>query len=475
LKNLRKNIFSNILLTGSQVIFPLLTFPYITRVLSNESLGSVVYVDAFTQYFIIISSLGIPLYGVREIAKVSSDKMLRSKLVIELLIIKLILSVLLSVVLISLYFFTSTFDTNFGLIKLACLGIISSSFFIEWFYQGIQDFSFITKRSLIIRILSVFAIFFFVHHYDDNVIYYAILILVSVANSLVNFGYYLNSHHQRFNLNLEFKKHFKPLAVLFSINIAVSIYTVLDTIILGILTNYTDVSYYNVGFRISKIFSTIIISIGFVLIPRISKIYADQDFNSLKALISKSMSIVFILAIPFFFFNLVYAEEFIVLIAGKNYANAANAIRIFSINPLIIGICNVMGAQFLLPIGKEKKVLYATVFGLLISLTLNFSLIPYFGFIGASIACVSAESVVMIYIYFSAKKEIKLELDLNLLILILSTSILTGSFIYLFNDGNLFIAKLIIVILFYSVTFVLLNLFFFKNKFVTSVLKLNNE
>jgi O-antigen/teichoic acid export membrane protein len=464
-----------LILTGSQVIFPLITFPYITRVLSNEHLGTVVYIDAFTQYFIIFSSLGIPLYGVREIAKLNSDHSLRSKLVFELLIIKITLSIFFSLVLLSIYCFTTVFDQNLTLIKLACLGIISSSFLMEWFYQGIQNFSFITKRSIIIKLLSVIAIFAFVQQYNDHLIYYAILICISVANSIVNFNFYLKKHHQKFSEKLEFKKHLKPLFVLFSINLAVSVYTVLDTIILGFLTNYVDVSYYNVGFRISKIFSTIIISIGFVLVPKISKIYIDQDFELLRNIISKSLSVVFLLGVPFFFFNLIYAEEIIVLIAGKNYINAAQAIRIFSINPLIIGICNVLGTQFLLPIGKEKKILHATILGLIISLIFNFTLIPLLGFIGATIACVSAETGVALYIFLKAKKEIKLNLDINLLFLISTSLLITSLFIYLFRFEQFIVNKVVLMLVLYSITFIFLHFVLFKNKFINSILKINNE
>lgn len=466
----KKNIISNFVLTSSQFIFPLITFPYITKTLSNESLGSVIYVDAFTQYFIIFSALGIPLYGVREISKIKNDVQARSKLVTELLIIKLILTAFFILLFFLFYLFIPQLKINLPLLKLGCLSIISSSLLIEWFYQGIENYAYITKRTLFVKILSIAFILLLVKNLDDKVIYYAILVAANLLNATINFSYYLKTFHHNFIGKIELKKHFKPLITLFLINVAVSIYTVLDTIILGTLTDLKQVSYYDVTLKLSKIVWTVILGIGFVLVPRISILFKEKKTDELKSLMSKSFNIVFLITIPFCFFCLIFSKDILMLVSGDKYIVAENCLRLFSILPFIIGVCNIMGTQFLLPIGQEKKILHATVLGLIASLILNFSLIPYFGFMGAAVACVIAEISVCFYIYFATKKEIKLSIDFQLIKQILLSLLFSTIFICFFKPELKNIYCILISFGIYCLSFIALQFLYFKNAFIHSVL-----
>lgn len=468
--SIKKNMFSNFLLSSSTFIFPLITFPYITRTLSNESFGSVLYVDSFTQYFIIFSALGIPLYGVREISKVKDDVEARSKLVSELLIIKVSLAFFSILIFLSLLGFVSRLEENANLIKLGCLSIISSSFLIEWFYQGIENYAYITKRALFIKTLSVIAILMLVKHFDDKLIYYAIIVGVNVLNALINFSYYLKTHHYKVVKTLEFRKHLKPLTTLFFISVAISVYTVLDIMILGTLTNPKEVSLYSVPLRLSKIVWTVVLGIGFVLIPRLSALFNQNKIQEMKHLMTKSFSLVFLITIPFCFYSLVFTKELLVLVAGENYLNAVNALKLFSVLPLIIGVCNIMGTQFLLPIGKEKQMLHATLIGLALSLILNFSLIPNFGFIGAAVACLVAETAVCAYIYFIATKEINISIDLSLLKLIILSLVVTAIYIYFTKHQVENTYAIVISFGIYTLSFLVLHFFYFKNDFVNSIL-----
>lgn len=466
---IKKNMFSNFLLSTSTFIFPLITFPYITRTLSNESLGAVLYIDAFTQYFIIFSALGIPLYGVREVSKVKNNSEARSKLVAELLIIKTLLTIALVLLFLSLFYFISGFKTNTALVKLACLSLISSTFLMEWFYQGIENYTFITKRTLIIKSLSVIAIILLVKKFDDKVIYYAILVSVNCFNALINFGYYLLKHHRKFEKKLEIKKHLKPLVTIFLISVAVSVYTVLDTIILGTLTDLKQVSYYSVPLKLSKIVWTLVIGIGFVLIPKISNLFKQGMFDEVRAIMTKSFSIVFLITIPFCFYSLVFSKDLLILISGNKYIEATNALKIFSFLPLIVGICNILGTQFLLPIGKENKILHATLVGLALSLILNFSLIPYFRFMGAAMACLIAELSVCFYVYMIVKNEIVISIDKKLLFHILLSLSITLTFICLIKNSIPNLYCILSSLLIYVLSFITLQIAYFRNTFITLI------
>ncbi len=463
-------MISNFLLSSSTFIFPLITFPYITRTLSNESLGSVIYLDSFTQYFVIFSALGIPLYAVREISKIKNDIKARSKLVLELLIITTGLAVFSILVFLSLSHFVQSLKSSSDLIKLGCLSIISSSFLIEWFYQGIENYSYITKRTLIVKMLSVIAILFFVKHFDDKLIYYAILVAVNGLNALINFTYYLNTHHHKVMETLEIKKHLKPLITIFLINVAVSVYTVLDTMILGTLTDAKQVSYYSVPLRLSKIVWTVVLGIGFVLIPRISALFNQKKLEEMKSLMTKSFSIVFLITIPFCFYSLLFSKDLLMLVAGDKYLDASNALKLFSVLPFVIGACNIMGTQFLLPIGKEKKMLHATLVGLIFSLSLNFLLIPHFGFMGAAIACLVAETTVCLYIFWVATKEISINIDTQLLKQIFFSLLITSVFIYFSIHQLKSIYCILLSFGVYGLSFIALQFLYFKNSFVNSIL-----
>ena len=463
-------MISNLILTSSNILFPLITFPYITHILSNDSYGRISFIDAFTSYFLTFSSIGIPFYGVREIAKVKHDPEKYSKLVMELAGFQLGLSIFFSFVFLVMQLYIPALHSNFALVRVACIIIISSSFSIDWFFQGTENFGYITKRSLFTKLLNVISIFLFIKASNDHFIYYLISALTILVNSSWNFIYFLRKFFHSFPGKLSVKPHIKPLLILFSINISISIYTVLDTIILGFLTNPATVSLYTVPLRLVKMYWTVVGSVGVVLIPRVANLFIQEDNQAITELIKKSSSIVFLLTVPFAGFCLVFPQEILHLISGEKYMHAVTAIRILAIVPLIIGFCNVLGSQFLLPIGQEKRILHATIIGLIVSLTLNFALIPYLKHLGAAIACLAAETSVCVFIFYSAKKRSTIKLDISLIMLIASSlfiSLLSG---FLLHRQLRDIALLSIAAAVYAGSFLVLQFTVFKNSFVTAIM-----
>lgn len=464
-------MISNMLLTTSTVLFPLITFPYITRTLSNASIGKFFFIDAFTQYFVTLSAVGIPYYGIREIAKIKNDAAQRSKLVAELITIQFTLAVVSSIILLIAHYFIADLKNEHGLVKVACLSIIGSSFLIEWFYQGMENFAYITTRSLILKTLSVLSILLLVKQQNDYLIYYLLTTLLIVANASFNFFNYAKNHHVPFTGKLELKRHIKPLLVLLSINISVNIYAVSDTIILGLLTNTVMVSYYNVPLKIARIFWMLVNGAGLVLIPRIANFFAEDDTRGIQNVMQKNLNIVFLLTLPFCCFCLLFPEEIINVVSGPQYLQSANALRILSGVPFIIAVCNVFGTQYLMPIGSEKSILHATVIGLIISLVLNFLLIPQFKFMGTAIACVAAELVVGLYIVKKALKTATIELDYGLILQIglsLLATIISRYILIHYLDGVLLVIGAIAV---YCFVFLLLQLLIFKNQFIFSLVQ----
>lgn len=464
---------SNLILTGSTVLFPLVTFPYLTRTLSADSLGRVFFIDAFTQYFIIFSSIGIPFYGIREIAKLKNDKEGRSKLTLELILIQLTLALIFSAIFIFVSLWLHDLRKNLGLVWISCIMIISTSFLIEWFYQGIENYSYITKRSLVIKVISILAILLLIRQTDDHLIYYGITASLILVNALLNIFNFFRRHYVKSEGKILIGRHIKPLLILFSINVSVSVYTVLDTILLGFFSDPLNVSYYNVPLKLVKIFWVLVSGAGVVLIPRIASLSLEKNENGITEIMTKSFNIVILLTIPFCGICLAFPEQILFIISGNKYLFAVNSLRILSIVPLIIGICNVMGTQYLMPIGKEKHILYATVLGLIISLCLNFILIPNYKFIGTSIACVISELSVCIYIYISAKRRTRIVFDWKLLLQIL-IGMFSSVFITYAIKLDSAVLNLIVFGITYLATFLILQLFIFKNSFINSIIQIIN-
>jgi O-antigen/teichoic acid export membrane protein len=473
--SLKRNIISNLLLTTSSVVISFITFPYVTRTLSTGNIGKVLFIDAFTQWFIIFSSLGIPFYGVREIAKLSGNRREQSRLVLSLVSLQLTLAFVMCFAFFALSVFVPDLHNNVGLVILGCLSILATSFSIEWFYQGIENFSYITKRSLLIRGISVFAILFFIKNPDDHYRYYLILFVVIFLNALLNFWNYLFKFFARFKGAIQIRKHMRPLLVLFSINVSISVYAILDTIILGLFTDPINVSYYSIPLKLVKIVWVVVGGFSVVLIPRISRYFSTNDMAEVSDLLKKSLSIVFLLTVPFALVSILFTHEVLFTVFGTKYLSAGISLKILSVVPLIIGVCNVFGTQFLLPIGHERKILYATIFGLITSLALNFLLIPQYKYIGSCIACVCAESVVCLYIFICAKRQIDVKVDYALLGLTLLSSLLAiGGGICLSSYlSNLYL--LIAIGFSYAVAFGVLQFCVFRNEFVFSLLRIKQK
>ncbi len=469
LSAVKKNMIYNVLLSSASLLFPLISIPYITRTLSTESFGQVVYVDAFTQYFLLFSTLGIPYYGVREVARVKHNKLLLSTLVTELLIIEVITTCISVVLFLTLANFLPILHKAINLVKVGCLILIIQLLIWDWFYQGVESFSYITKRTIFSRICSLVFLLVMVKHANDSLYYYLSNIVWLTLNAVFNARFFFKNYYTPVFTNLNIKKHIRPLLILFSINLSISFYNVLDTILLGSLSNEKYVSYYTVAIKIPKLYWSVIGAIGIVLIPRFSVMLQEGITEEVKAIMKKSVNIVLMLTIPFIVFSLFFSKEIIWLISGDKYEHSATALQIFSVLPLVLGFFNVYGSQFLFPLKKEKFILIATVSGLVVSVTINLLLIPHLKEVGSAIASLCAETTVCSIIFFFARREVKISIDTNLLLLMITTSVLSAPvFVFIkYYLGGIWL--LMAGGALYVVIFCILQLFF-KNEFIEDII-----
>ncbi|AZI25157.1 flippase [Pedobacter sp. G11] len=470
MSTLRKNIAFNTLLSVSQILFPLVTFPYASRVLGPEGMGTVSFADNFITYFLIFSALGIPLYGVREIAKVKDDHVALSKVFSELILIHLITSILSVGILLVISLSSARLLNNFGLYQIGMGILLGNVFIAEWFFQGIGKFKYIALRTVLIRLFTIALLFFLVHSPADKNIYYALNLIATMIAALANM-YALSKLIGISFYNLSLRKHLKPLFIIFSNSIITTIYLVFDTIILGFLTNDVHVGYYAASMRISKISLAVIGVLSAVLLPRLTIAFRDKNWDEAKSLLLKSMSFVVFLSIPIAIGTLCLSEEIIMLFAGAKYLPAVTSLQILCFIVCFVGMAQVFAHQILLPLHQERKILYASLFGVVVSLGLNFMLIPTLKQNGAAISSLATEASVTLVLFYFSFKLFKLTFPVIQLVQAVISSLLF--FIVKFLVLKLVeipVLVILLTVLISGVVYAIMQLFVWRNKTIIEAL-----
>ncbi len=415
MSSIKKNAVYNIVLSASQVLFPVLVFPYVSRVLGPAGMGSIGFVESFTQYFVLLAALGIPLYGVREIAKVRSNQHDRSIVFSELLCIHLLSTLLVSAIFVVLFLAIPRLSDYRTLFWIGTGILIGQVFLIEWLFQGLEAFKYITWRSLLVRVFAIVLIFLLVRDEGDVLIYYGISLLTVLGNLSMNVLYAKRFVGLKFK-GLKLKRHLKPLVYFYSFGIVVSVYTLLDTAILGFFKGDLDVGYYTTAVKLNKLLITVLTALTLVTIPALSQAYQDGDRQRIMALLHKSFGYMALIGIPAWVGLTVYAEEFITLFAGSQYLPAIVSLQIMAPTVFIIGLSNVFGMQILNPSNHERFFLRAALVGMAVSVTLNMVLIPYIGHRGAATTTLVTELVVLVFLYRYSKRVVEFFPDWRLLL-----------------------------------------------------------
>jgi O-antigen/teichoic acid export membrane protein len=401
LSTVKKNYIFNLLLTGFNILFPVISFPYAAKILGPVGIGKVQFILSFTQYFALVAALGIPIYGVRAISQSAHDEKLVQKNLGELLFIHIACSILITVLYIIIITSFAFFDKDKSLYFLAGSIILMGFTSIDWYFSGIENFKLIALRSVSIKAISLACLFIFVKVRSDYNIYLAISLFSILGNNVIN----LLSIRKYITISYRgTKKHIKPLMYTFGTTVATSMYTMLDTILVGFFADERAVGLYSASVKLSKISIPFIISAGTVLMPKISKLFASSDFESLETVLNKSFNFIVVAATPICVGLLFLAPELIYVFSGVQFNEAILTMQLLSALPLIIGLGYFWGFQILIPAGKEREVLISVVIGMVFNLSLNCILIPVYRQNGAAFANVISEVIVtMAYMYFCFK------------------------------------------------------------------------
>jgi O-antigen/teichoic acid export membrane protein len=402
--DLKKKFLSQFLLALTQLVFPLITYPYLARTLGPVGIGKVSYAEFVAGLIITVFSIGIPYYGIREIAKVRNDRIKRSQLTSELIFIHLLCTVAGMVIFAALLILNPNYHGERSLIVLGSLYILFQVFTIEWYLQGVEAFQFIAWRTIVIRLAGIAAIFLFVKNDKDYVIYYSIILATQLFVGAAAIAKMTRENQLSFR-SLELRQHLRPLFYFFLTSSFISIYVFFDTIILGWLAGREDVGYYTFSLRIIKLPLLLLLTLNTILYPRISYLHVAGEKEKIFTLGKFTTAFIITLTIPISVCFFVLAPEIISLLGGEGFLPSIRILQILAPLPLLIGLSNFLVLQVLAPSHKERSIMIAVLIASIISLTLNFLLIPRLFGEGAAIAVLVTEaSVFLLSFYFSYRQ-----------------------------------------------------------------------
>lgn len=429
---IKKNILYTAVLTTSNYIFPLITYPYVSRVLGVTNIGLCNFIDSVINYFILFSMMGMSIIGTRQIAIDKSKDLSIDPAFSSLLFINGLFTFLSLGVLIVLTFVVPELSENKELMWYGALKLVSNFLLIEWFYKGLEDFKFITIRSLILKCLFVASIFIFVREREDYPIYYLLTVLMITGNAIINILYSRKFARFKFKL-INLLNVYKPFFILGGYFILTSLYTTFNTVFLGFTTNDTQVGYYTTATKLYSILLALYTGVTTVLMPRMSNLLAQNKIDEFKVLISKSTTLLFQLSIPLIILCDVFTPQIIMLISGPGYEGAITPMRIIMPLMLIIGYEQIQVVQCLMPLGKDKTIMINASIGAIIGIILNLTIVPHLQSIGSAITWACAELSILILSQYYLKKYLNINFPVTKLCKeILSYIPLTGILIAIY-------------------------------------------
>lgn len=408
---IKKNYLLNTINQVLLLIVPLITTPYLSRVLEPDGIGVFSYRSSITAYFVLFANLGISCYGQRAISYCQEDKKRRSITFWETTVLKAFSSC----IALFIYVVMASKSDSKILYYIMSLNIISNLFDISWLYQGIEDFKSIAIRNLFFKILNVICIFIFVKEKNDLYTYTFISYGGMALNSL-SLWFGLNKYLSFVPLNqLHPLKKLPVVLSLFAPTIAIEIYTVLDKTMIGWITKDAFQSgYYEQALKITRTALAVVTSMGAVMMSRIGHYHASKEESKLNSALLESYNFVWFLSIPICFGLMAVSNNIVPWFFGEEYGEVSLLMKVLAPLVVFIGISNVTGIQYLVPVGRQRDYTLSVISGSVVNLILNSILIPMYQSLGAAIASICAEFTVMVVQLYIVRTKISIPSILKL-------------------------------------------------------------
>lgn len=469
--SIKFNYIMNMASTAMNCIFPLITFPYVARVLTVDGYGVAEYALATAQLFSFFALLGINLYGTRECSKVRDDKRALSKVTLELLILVLCSTFLTCV----LYFFAiihvPSFRSNATAFFIAGVLIPLTTIGVQWFMNATEQYAFMTVRNLVTKSIIVVLMFALVHSEKDVLAWIAISVAANGAANIANFAY-MRQHVCKISLrSLDIKRHIRPMILFFLVASSIGIYTSLDSVMLGLISTDEAVAFYRVPVKIKNLLTAVMAALSGVLVPRTSYMIARGNNEEYERIIGKSIHIALIFGIYASALIAILAQPVIFLLAGEAYSASVGVMQIIAPAILFISLTQITANEILTPLGKEKRLTLSYMLAAVINFSLNLLLIPIAGAFGAAVSTTIAELLVCAVQVFFVSRIMSIRLLMSGSLRAIAPSLGAALVAFLLSSwiGVGYIESCIIVVV--SLVFLLAGLLLCREDVVVSMLR----
>lgn len=399
MRNTKKSLGINTLLNGLRsmldVLFPLITFPYVSRILSVNGMGIYNFSNTYVSYFILLAGLGIANYAVREGPKYREDKDKIGTFASQIFTINIVSTIIAYLFLILSLLLFKNLNNYVSCILIFSLQILFTTVGTDWIYTIYEDYSYITVRNIIFKVISILLLFLFVKRSNDYLWYAGITVFAAVGSNILNYIHTKSFINIKLVRNPNWKVHLKPILIIFASSVATTLYVSSDTTILGLLKSNYDVGIYSVSVKIYTILSTLVSGLLTATVPRLSYLYGKNRIGEYKKVLSQVINNISILVLPAAVGAIMLSKEIVLIVAGKKYFNSIFSLQIiiitliFSIFSIIFNYC------VLIPAKRERQVLKNTVITGIINVLLNFIFIPLWSYNGTSVTTVISEIMIV--------------------------------------------------------------------------------
>ncbi|WP_160689323.1 oligosaccharide flippase family protein [Clostridium sp. C2-6-12] len=410
-RSITRNLMYNLLLQVVTLVLPLITVPYTSRILGADGIGIYSFTLSITQYFIIFGTLGLSMYGNRQIAYIRDDKVRMSKTFWSIFFLRTITS---GIAILLYYIIFSKVAIYKEIYMIQMLNIIAATLDISWLYMGIEDFKKVVIRNLLVKIIGVGLIFTFVNSSRDLKLYVFINVLMLLIGNALMWAY-LSSTVVKVKIKLkDISVHLVPSIKLFIPQIAIQIYAVLNKTMLGAFSNVEQLGYYEQADKIIQTVLGLVTALGIVMLPRMSNIFAKGDTKSMNNYLNSSLAWVAYISVPITIGVAGISYEFVPWFFGNSFESAKYIIIALAPILYLIAMSNVMGMQYLTPANRIKEFTVSVICGAVINVIINLILIPKIHAIGTCVATIMAEFSVTAVQCFCLRQEINIKQYLNL-------------------------------------------------------------
>lgn len=443
--SIKRNALLNVIKQVMKIAFPLITFPYVSRILLDENFGKYNFAQSIINYFVLIAGLGVTTYGVREGARIRNDPDRFSQFADQLFTVNVVSTVFSYIFLFLLSIFWRKLDPYQSLLIPLSGVIFFNTLGADWINTIYEDYGYMTKRYISIKTIALVLIFLFIKKKEDYVIYGGIIAGTDMLANLINIFYIRRYTHLRLT-KPHLRKHMLPLLVLFSNTIAITIYTNSDITMLGIFQNDSVVGIYSVASKMNQIVKNLINAIIVVIIPRLAALRGSGANERYNALLQKAIKAVITFMFPMIAGMFMLSKEMILLFGGEVYMEGSHALKILSIALIPAAISSVFLDGILIVDRKEKYCLIATMTSALVNIALNLILIPILSLDGAAITTIIAElcSCLMAICFSRGSHQMRIVVDRDIVAVIvgsaavilicMANSLWTSSFVMVLMD-----------------------------------------